>query len=264
VVHKIDDDLELDSAAAKELVEAKIVIAQTLMDLHKSDALEAAASFVLQAQKLSEDYDLVDFGYLVGQCGSIPLERMDGHGRMIYHLAQEDGQGKRRNLDDNAWWDSPNADDEKDHFDFGSRNVEKQPSAQNPAEEDNGAEEKELYSEHFVESLRIAIESFENTVKAETEAGQMPNQLIGGILSIEVISCFRNILFLYEMMIQHVVARFRLGLKRHNNNFAVSQSIIFAMIYLTDQVRTLIDMQVDPQSFDSFNLSKVSMAWGFI
>jgi hypothetical protein len=36
------------------LAEAKVVIAQTLIDLHKNDALEAAASFVLQAQKLSE------------------------------------------------------------------------------------------------------------------------------------------------------------------------------------------------------------------
>jgi hypothetical protein len=144
-------------------------------------------------------------------------------------LANKDAQGKR-NLDDNPWWDPPNADDEKDHFGFGSRNVDKQPSTQKPADEDNGAEEKELYSENFVKSLRATIESFESTVKAETKAGRMPNQLIGGILNIEVTSFFRNILFLYQMMIQHVVARFRLGLKRHNNNFAVPRSIIFAMI----------------------------------
>jgi hypothetical protein len=118
--------------------------------------------------------------------------------------------------------------------------------AHKPANEDNGVEEKELYSENFVESLRAAIESFENMVKAETEARGMPNQLIGGILSIEVTSFFRNILFLYQMMIQHVVARFRLGLKRHSNNFAVLRSIILAMIYLTDQVRTLIYSQGDP------------------
>jgi hypothetical protein len=99
--------------------------AQTLMDLHKNDALKAAASFVLQAQKLSEHYDLGDFGYLVGQYGSIQLEHMDKHGRMNYHLANEDAQSKR-NLDDNAWWDPLNVDDEKDHFGFGSRNVEKQ------------------------------------------------------------------------------------------------------------------------------------------
>jgi hypothetical protein len=72
-----------------------------------------------------------------------------------------------------------------------------------------------------VESLRAAIESFEATVKAETEVGRMPNQLIGGILRIEVTSFFWNIFFLYQMMIQHVVDRFRLGLKRHNNNFAI-------------------------------------------
>jgi hypothetical protein len=63
-------------------------------------------------------------------------------------------------------------------------------------------------------------------MKAETEAGRMPNQLIGGILSIEVTSFFRNILFLYKMMIQHVVAWSRLGLQRHNNEFAVLRSII--------------------------------------
>jgi hypothetical protein len=111
-----------------------------------------------------------------------------------------------------------------------------------------------------VESLRLAIESFENMVKAETEAGRMPNQLIGGILSIEVSSFFWNILFLYQMMLQHVVAWFSLGLQRHNNNFAVPRSIIFAMIYLTDQVRTLIYSQGHPRNSDSFNLSKVSMA----
>jgi hypothetical protein len=82
VAFKNDDELELDTAAAKELTEAKIVIAQTLMDLHKNDALEAAASFVLQAQKRSEHYNLGDFGYPVGQCGSIPLECMDEHGRI--------------------------------------------------------------------------------------------------------------------------------------------------------------------------------------
>jgi hypothetical protein len=125
------------------------------------------------------------------------------------------------------------ADADKDHCGFGSKNDENQPSAQKPADEDNGIEEKELYSDNFVESLRAAIESFEATVKAKTEARRMPNQLIGGILSIEVTSFFRNILFLYRMMTQHVVARFYLGLKRHNNNFAVSQSIIFALIYLT-------------------------------
>jgi hypothetical protein len=129
VVQK-NDELELDQAAAKELVEAKIVIAQTLMDLHEKDALEAAASFVLQAQKLSEDYHLGDFGYLFGQNASIPLERMDEHGRMNYRLAIEDAQSKR-NPDDNAWWDPPNADDEKDHFGFGSCNLEKQFSGQN-------------------------------------------------------------------------------------------------------------------------------------
>jgi hypothetical protein len=32
------------------------------MDLHKNDALETAASFVLQAQKLSEHYNLGDIG----------------------------------------------------------------------------------------------------------------------------------------------------------------------------------------------------------
>jgi hypothetical protein len=113
-----------------------------------------------------------------------------------------------------------------------------------------------------VESLRAAIESFESMVKAETEAGRMPNQLIGRILSIEVTSFFRNLLFLYQMMIQHMVARFRLGLKRHNNNFAVRRSIIFAMIYLTDQVRTLIYSQSEPRNSDSFNLSKVSIEMG--
>jgi hypothetical protein len=35
VVHKNDDELKLDAAVAKELAEAKIVIAQTLMDLTK-------------------------------------------------------------------------------------------------------------------------------------------------------------------------------------------------------------------------------------
>jgi hypothetical protein len=139
---------------------------------------------------------------------------------MNYHLAKEDAQSNR-NLDDDVWWDPPNADDEKDCFGFGSRNVENQPSAQKPADEDNGAEEKELYSENFVESLRAAIESFESRVKAETEARQMPNQLVGGILSIEVTSFFRNILFLYQMMIQHVVARFCLGLQINNNKFAI-------------------------------------------
>jgi hypothetical protein len=113
-----------------------------------------------------------------------------------------------------------------------------------------------------VESLCADIESFETTVKAETEAGWMPNQLIGSVLSIEVTSFFRNILFLYQMMIQYVVARFCLGLKRHNNNFAILRSIIFAMIYLTDQVRTLIYSQGDPRNSDSINLSKVSMAMG--
>jgi hypothetical protein len=260
VAFKNDDefqvDFELDTTAAKELAEAKIVIAQTLMDLHENDALEANASFVLQVQKLSEHYNLGGFGYLVGQYGSIPLERIDEHGRMNYHLAQEDAQGKRRSLDDNAWWDPPNANDEKDHFGFGPRNVEKQPLAQKAADEDNGVEEKQLYSENFVESLRAAIESFENMVKAEIEARRMPNQLIGGILSIEVTSFFWNILFLYQMMIQHVVARFRLGLQRHNNNFAVPRSIIFAMTYLTDQVQTLIYSQGDPRNSDSFSLSK--------
>jgi hypothetical protein len=99
-------------------------------------------------------------------------------------------------------------------------------------------------------------------VKAETEAGRMPNQLIGGILSIEVTSFFRNILFLYQMMIQHMVARFRLGLQRHNNNFAVFRSIIFAMIYLAGQIQALIYSQGDPRNSDSFNLSKVSIAMG--
>jgi hypothetical protein len=51
VVLKNDDELKLDAAAAKELAETKIVIAQTLMDLHKKDGLEAAASIVLQVQK---------------------------------------------------------------------------------------------------------------------------------------------------------------------------------------------------------------------
>jgi hypothetical protein len=64
------------------------------------------------------------------------------------------------------------------------------------------------------------------------------------------------------MMIQHVVARFRLGLQRHNNSFAIFRCIIFAMIYLTDQVRTLIYSQIDPRNSDSFNLSKVSIAMG--
>jgi hypothetical protein len=127
----------LDAAAAKELAEAKIVTAQTLMGLHENDGLEAAASFRLQPQKLSEHYNLGDFGYLVGQCGSIPLEHIDEHGRMIYHLSQEDARGKRRSLDDNAWWDPPNADDEKDHFGFGSPNDDKQASAQKPADENN-------------------------------------------------------------------------------------------------------------------------------
>jgi hypothetical protein len=136
---------------------------------------------------------------------------MDEHGGMNHHLANKESQSKR-NLDENAWWDPPNADDEKDLFGFGLRNMEKQPLAQKPADEDNGVEEKELYSENFVESLHAAIESFEATVKAETEARRMPNQLIGGILSIEVTSFFRNILFFYQMMIQHVVAWFRLGL----------------------------------------------------
>jgi hypothetical protein len=63
-------------------------------------------------------------------------------------------------------------------------------------------------------------------------------------------------------MIHHVVARFRLSLKRHNNNFAVPRAIIFAMIYLTDQVWTLIYSQWDPRNSDSFNLSKVSIAMG--
>jgi hypothetical protein len=85
VAFKNDDVLKLDSAAAKELAEAKIVTAQTWMDLHKNDSLEVAASFRLQPQKLSEHYNLGDFGYLVGQCGSIPLERTDEHGRMNYH-----------------------------------------------------------------------------------------------------------------------------------------------------------------------------------
>jgi hypothetical protein len=145
VAFKNDDefqvDFELDAAAAKQLAEAKIVIAQTLMDLHKNDALEAAASFVLQAQKLSEHYNLGDFGFLVGQCGLIPLEHIDEHGRMNYHLASEGAQGKR-NLDDNVWWDPPNTEDEKDHFGFGYRNVEKPTSAQKPAEEDNGLKRK--------------------------------------------------------------------------------------------------------------------------
>jgi hypothetical protein len=187
VAFKNDDELKLHPAAAKELTEAKIVIAQILKDLHENDALEAAASCLLQTQKLSDYYDLGDFGYLVGQYGSIQLEHLDKLGRMNYHLANEDGQSKR-NLDDDVWLDPPNADDENDHFGFGSLNVEKQPSAQKPADEDNEAEEKELYSEHFVESLRAAIQSFESMVKAETEAGRMPNQLIGGILSIEVLN----------------------------------------------------------------------------
>jgi hypothetical protein len=180
---------------------------------------------------------------------------------MNYHLAKEDAQSKR-NLDDNAWWDSPNADDEKDHFGFGSPNDDKQPSAQKTADENNGIEEKELYSESFVESLCIAIESFENTMKTETEVERMPNQLIGSILNIEVTSSFRNILFLYQMMMQHMVARFCLGRQKHNNNFAVPRSIIFAMIYLTDQVRILIYSQGDRRNSDSFNLSKVSIAMG--
>jgi hypothetical protein len=113
-----------------------------------------------------------------------------------------------------------------------------------------------------VESLRAAIESFESTVKAETEARRLPNQLIGGILSIQVTSFFRNILFLYQMMIQHVVAQFRLGLQKHNNKFAVLRSIMFGMIYLTDQVRTLSYSQGDLRNSDSFNLSKVSITMG--
>jgi hypothetical protein len=124
VVLKDDAELELEPAIAKELTEAKVVTAQTLMDLHKKDALEAAASFVRQAQKLSEHYNLGDFGYLVGQCGLIPLECMDEHGRMNYHLASKDAKSKR-NPDDNAWWDPPNIHDEKDHFGVGSRNFEK-------------------------------------------------------------------------------------------------------------------------------------------
>jgi hypothetical protein len=110
--------------------------------------------------------------------------------------------------------------------------------------------------------LRIAIESFEATMKAETEAGRMPNQLIGGILNIEVISFFWNILFWWQMMIQHVEAQFRLGLQKHNNAFAVPRSIIFAMIYLTDQIRTLVYLQSDLRNSDPFNLSKVSIAMG--
>jgi hypothetical protein len=115
-----------------------------------------------------------------------------------------------------------------------------------------------------VESLRAAIESFEATMKAETEAGQMPNQLIGGILSIEVTSFFRNILFLYQMMIQHEVLRFRLGLKRHNNKFAILRSIIFAMIYLTDQVRILIYSQGIRETLTLSICPKFQWQWGFI
>jgi hypothetical protein len=54
IVHKNGDELKLDQAAAKELDEAKIVIVQTLMDLHEEDGLEAAATFVLQREKVSE------------------------------------------------------------------------------------------------------------------------------------------------------------------------------------------------------------------
>jgi hypothetical protein len=145
VAFKNDDefqvDFELDAAAAKELAEAKIVTAQTLMGLHENDALEAAATFVLEVQKLSEHYNLGDFGYLVGQYALIPLELMDEHGGMNYHLANEDDYGKR-NLDANACWDPPNADDEKDHFGFGSRNDEKHPSAQKPADKAMGLKRK--------------------------------------------------------------------------------------------------------------------------
>jgi hypothetical protein len=59
-----------------------------------------------------------------------------------------------------------------------------------------------------------------------------------------------------------MVARFRLGLQQDNNEFAVPQSIIFAMIYLTDQVWILIYSQGDLRNSDSFSLSKVSIAMG--
>jgi hypothetical protein len=258
LVLKNGDEHGFDPEIAKEFAETKIVIAQTFMDLHEKNGLAAPASFVLQRQKLSELYNLGDFGYLVGQCSSIPLEHMDENGRMNYHLAKEDGQSKR-NLDDKI----PlmlmmkkiilALDCTMLRSNFWHKNQQMKTME---------LKRKNLYSENFVESLRAAIESFESTVKAETEARRMCNQLIGGILSIEVTSFFRNILFLYQMMIQHVVARFRLGLKRHNNNFAVPRSIIFAMIYLTDQVRTLIYAQGDPRNSDSFSLSKVSMAMG--